>query len=337
MSGNRVLCTGGAGFLGSALCSQLVKEGHMVVSFDNYSRKSHQNTINKNIIEYNGDIRNIDNINDCIENNGPFDTLWHLAYINGTKTFYSHPELVLEVGVKGATNTLDAAIKHKIRNYFLVSSSEVYNEPTSVPTTEYERLMIPDVHNPRFSYSGGKIISELMTIHYGSAHGLNTKIFRPHNVYAQNMGLEHVVVQIIEKIVSPKNLIYIDNKLVVNIQGTGKETRAFCYIDDAINELILASNATNIEQCPIYNIGIQEEITIEQLVYTIADILDIKIVIQQGEKTLGSTDRRCPSMKKISELGYIPTHNLRDGLTKTIKWYKDYFNNTINNKEIPND
>ena len=326
MSGNKLhIITGGAGFLGSALCNQLAKEGNYVVSFDNYSRKSHQQISNPNIIEYNGDIRNIDNLNDCIEKYKPFDTFWHLAYINGTKTFYSHPELVLEVGVKGATNSLDAAIKHKIRNYNLVSSSEVYNEPINVPTTECERLIIPDVHNPRFSYSGGKIISELLTIHYGTANGLNTKIFRPHNVYGKNMGFEHVIPELVKKIVNPEKPTYINDILVVNIQGTGKETRSFCYIQDAVEEMITADKNNSEEKCPIYNIGIENEIEIEQLVYMIADILGKKIIILSTDKTVGSCNRRCPSMKKLNDLGYTQKYNLVDGLQQTVEWYRNFY------------
>lgn len=317
----RILCTGGQGFMGSALCNQLVKEGHFVVSFDNYSRKSHQNTINKNIEIYNGDIRNIDDINACIEKYKSFDILWHLAYINGTKTFYSNPELVLEVGVKGAMNTLDAAIKHNIRNYNLVSSSEVYNEPTMIPTPESEPLIIPDVHNPRFSYSGGKIISELLTIH----SKLDTVIFRPHNIYGPNMGLEHIIAQIVEKILVPKDPQYNDGKLVVNIQGTGKETRSFCFIDDAINEMILASQYEISEPNPIYNIGVEDETTIEKIVNMIANILGVEIVIKQSESPVGSPSRRCPSMKKLTDMGYIQSVSLRDGLEKTVGWYKQHF------------
>lgn len=87
------------------------------------------------------------------------------------------------MGVKGAINTLDIALENNIKDYILVSTSEVYNEPINVPTPETERILIPDVYNPRFSYSGGKIISELMAIHYGTVNGLNVKIIRPHNIY----------------------------------------------------------------------------------------------------------------------------------------------------------
>ena len=83
------------------------------------------------------------------------DTIFHLAFINGTKYFYEKPELVLDVGLKGALNSLEAAEKHKVGTYILASSSEVYQQPENIPTSESERAIIPNVLNPRFSYAGG--------------------------------------------------------------------------------------------------------------------------------------------------------------------------------------
>jgi nucleoside-diphosphate-sugar epimerase len=319
-----IVCTGGSGFLGSALCNRLNKLGYDVCSFDNFSRESHQSNLDHGIYVWNGDIRNMDGLTNFVQHEKP-DTLWHLAYINGTKTFYSHPELVLEVGVKGAINTLDVALNNNIKNYFLVSSSEVYNEPSQVPTLENERMIIPDVYNPRFSYSGGKIISELLAIHYGAKQGLNVKIFRPHNIYGPNMGLEHVIPEIVKKIIKPQNARYIDDQLVVNVQGTGEETRAFCYIDDAIDEMILASQDNSLGT-PTYNIGVQNETSIKQLVYLIAEILGVAIILEPSDKIKGSTNRRCPDMSKLNQLGYQPKHSLYDGLKKTVEWYKEIYN-----------
>lgn len=317
------IISGGGGFIGSALCNKLYKQGHQVIAFDNFSRRSHLASLNQNILQYDGDVRNPSQLNDCLTHYHP-DVFWHLAYINGTKTFYSNPDLVLEVGVKGAINSIDACVSHQIKNYFLVSSSEVYNEPLTIPTPETEKLIIPDVYNPRFSYSGGKIISELLTIHYATRH-LSTKIFRPHNIYGPNMGLEHVIPELVKKIVQPESPRYIDGKLVINIQGTGEETRSFCYIDDAVNEMILASIDNSSDVSPTYNIGVENEISINQLIYTIAEILKIPITIETGLKTQGSTNRRCPDMSKLNQLGYIPQYTLFQGLETTVNWYAQHW------------
>ena len=95
------------------------------------------------------------------------DAIIHLAYINGTKYFYSKPHLVLDVAIKGLINLFDVCVSHKIRELYLASSSEVYQTPSVVPTKETEMLKVPDIFNPRLSYGGGKILTELMGINYG--------------------------------------------------------------------------------------------------------------------------------------------------------------------------
>jgi len=89
--------------------------------------------------------------------------------------------------------------------------------------------MIPDMTNPRFSYGGGKIASELLTLHYGGTRGLETVIFRPHNIYGANMGFEHVIPELVAKIVKLSDNLT-KKSIDLPIQGSGEETRAFCYM-----------------------------------------------------------------------------------------------------------
>lgn len=321
-----IFLTGGCGFLGSAICEELSRAGHQIIAFDNFSRKSHLKTDMPNVQVYDGDVRDVDSLAQAMTKLPAIDAIWHFAFINGTSSFYSHPEVVLDVGVKGAINTLDLALKYNIKQYVLCSTSEVYNEPTQVPTPENERMIIPDLFNPRFSYSGGKIISELLTVHYGAKQGLQTKIFRPHNIYGPNMGLEHVIPEIIKKIVQPHNPQYINDQLVVQIQGTGNETRSFCYVDDAATQMNIAFNDSTADTSSVYNIGIENEISISHLTSLIAEILNIPIIIKPtGINPIGGTSRRCPSMKKILKLGYKEQYNLKNGLTKTINWYNKFY------------
>ena len=139
------------------------------------------------------------------------------------------------------------------------------------------------------------------------------------------MGLEHVVPELIKKIVIPDNPEYKNGSLIVNIQGTGKETRAFCYIDDAVDQIMLAAFADKTDY-PTYNIGVQVETNITYLTYLIAEILGIKIIVVPAKTNLaGSTSKRCPLMRKIKTLGYEPKNSLYDGLEKTVAWYKNYY------------
>ena len=183
ISGTRFLVTGGTGFIGSGLVRGLLAAGAFVRSLDNDSRgargrlaslKEHHG----NKLELvDGDIRDAKAVAAATEG---VDSVAHLAYVNGTEFFYSKPELVLEVAVKGMINVLDACEEHGVRDVVLASSSEVYQTPPSVPTDESAPLSVPDVLNPRYSYGGGKIISELLAINYGRKKLDRVTIFRPH-------------------------------------------------------------------------------------------------------------------------------------------------------------
>ena len=162
----KALLTGGSGFLGSQLCKELLDEGHDVVVLDDHSRghPARLEHFGDRIKLVDGDVRDPASVRKATEG---CEIVWHLAYVNGTRYFYEKPDLVLEVGIKGTLNTLEAALECGVKRYVLASTSETYNNPSHVPTTESERLMIPDVTNPRFSYGGGKIACELLTLHYG--------------------------------------------------------------------------------------------------------------------------------------------------------------------------
>ena len=323
MENNKVLVTGGTGFIGSGLVRKLVYEGYKVVVFDNNSRgsSSYLKDILDKIILIEGDIRNKKEVvaaaSGCKE-------IFHLAFINGTKYFYEKPKLVLEVGTKGALNTLEAAVENNIDKYILASSSEVYQQPTHIPTTETERIVIPDVKNPRYSYSGGKIISELLAINYLRNSSIKNCIFRPHNVFGPQMGFEHVIPEIVKKLyLVTERWTKKEGKL--EIQGTGEESRAFCFIDDAIDQIMIISEKG--EHNEIYHIGMNEEQSIRQLIVDMCDILDLEIEIIPGELKAGGTSRRCPSIDKISSLGYKRENRYKEGLKKTVEWYKNYFSN----------
>lgn len=309
----KYLVTGGTGFLGRAIVNALVDEGHSVSILDNESRGSLEkfDTLAKKIKFFKGDIRDADFVKKTCKN---IDVVLHLAYINGTENFYSKPDLVLEVATKGIVNVLDAAISQNVKEFYLASSSEVYSNPPIIPTPEDVPLVIPNPDNPRYSYSGGKIISELMTINY-SKYFKKTAIFRPHNVYGPAMGFEHVIPQFILRM---KNELKSKNGDFV-IQGNGKESRSFIYIDDFTAGLMLfLKKAKNRE---IYNIGTLNEVTIRELALLTAKVYGIKINIVKGDLLEGSPKRRCPDISKIKKFGFSPKISLEEGLKKTIEWY----------------
>ena len=297
------LVTGGSGFIGSAIANYLVNTGAKVIVFDNNSRGKLYRIKNSKIIFIKGDIRNKRDLAKAFSKY-KYNTVIHLAYINGTKFFYKKPAEILEVAIKGLVNILDLCVEKNIKNLFLASSSEVYQYPNKFPTPENIPLVVPDIKNPRFSYGGGKILTELMGYHYGKKFFKKLVIFRPHNVYGHDMGNEHVIPEFIERIKSKTN--------VFRIKGTGNETRSFIYITDFVKafDIILRKG----KHCEIYNIGTEEEINIKTLAKKIAKIYKKKIFIKKMSLAKGGTQRRCPDISKIKKLGFVQKISLENGI-----------------------
>jgi len=317
MTARKILVTGGSGFIGSALVTRLVGDGHALRVLDDNSRGAPRRlaAVEKDIEFVGGDVRDPDAVDAAVKG---VDEVHHLAYVNGTEFFYSAPELVLDVGVKGMINVLDACRKHNVRDLILASSSEVYQTPPKIPTDETAPLIVPDPLNPRYSYGGGKIISELMAVNYGRKFFERVLIFRPHNVYGPDMGWEHVVPQFALRLKEAADA-HPSGALPFTIQGSGEETRSFCFVDDLV-EGVIAMRASG-EHLGIYHVGTTEEISVAGLARRMAQHIGRDIALQTGPRLAGSTPRRCPDISKLAALGYKPRVSLAQGLATTIDWY----------------
>ena len=304
-----ILITGGSGFIGSAITKHLVKEKHNIIIFDNNSRGkiSRLSKVKDQIKFIKGDIRDKRKV---LSIKGSIDTVIHLAYVNGTEFFYKKPFEILDIAVNGLVNILDFSKKKGVKNFYLASSSEVYQNPTKIPTDEKEMLKIPDIHNPRYSYGGGKIISELYGIHFAKKYFKKFIIFRPHNVYGSDMGNEHVIPQFINRFDKLKK----DNKFL--IYGTGNEQRSFIYIDDFVSGFDrIFKKGKNRE---IYNIGTTQKIKISDLARLVAKILNKKIQFKKTKILKGSPSIRCPNINKIKKLGFKYEISLEEGIRRII-------------------
>lgn len=320
MTAKRVLVTGGTGFIGSALVKALVGRGYAVRVLDNdfRGRCGRLADVAGAIEMVEADIRDEAAVLRATEG---METVYHLAFVNGTRFFYEMPDLVLDVGVRGALSTLAAAKATGVARYILASSSEVYQTPEHVPTDETERLLIPDPKNPRYSYAGGKLISELLTLN--ALRGTDTAgiIFRPHNVYGPDMGFEHVIPELVRKICQATDGLRRDTAEIA-IQGTGEETRAFCFVDTAVDQIILCGEGGTPGE--IYHVGRTEEISIRGLIEALGAVMGVAVTVRPGPAPAGGTPRRCPDIAKVSALGPARAVSLRDGLAKTAAWYVNY-------------
>ncbi len=317
MSTKKYLVTGGTGFIGSALVKRLVSEGHHVRVLDNNSRGASarlSDVVDKiEIVE--ADIRDAAAVTKAAQG---MESVIHLAYVNGTEFFYSKPELVLDIAVRGMLSVLDACRANNIRELILASSSEVYQTPPVIPTAEDAPLVVPDIMNPRYSYGGGKIACELMAINYGRTGFDRVMIFRPHNVYGPDMGFEHVLPQFVGRAVKAIAATP-HGKVNFPIQGDGTQTRAFIHIDDFTSGVMQVLK--NGEHLNIYHIGNPEEISVSDTVYHVFRVLSREANIIPGELTPGSTQRRSPNISKLKKLGFNPTISFEKGLPSLVHWY----------------
>lgn len=292
----------------------LVARGVTVRVLDNDSRGSRANLsdLGAGVEMIVGDIRDADLVNKAVAS---VDIVCHLAAINGTENFYKYPERVLEVGVKGIVNVIDACRVHQTAQLIVMSSSEVYQTPPCVPTDESVPLVVCDPLNPRYSYGSSKIITEMMALH--AFTGTRVCVVRPHNVYGPRMGYEHVIPQFITRMI---DLAKDTDEFC--IQGSGAETRAFCYIDDFVDGFVRVFD--NGKSREIYHIGTDQETSIASLAHLVGRCFNRDIQIRATPLQQGSTVRRCPDIAKIRRLGFSPRTSLYDGLMRTTSWYKEF-------------
>jgi nucleoside-diphosphate-sugar epimerase len=323
VSARRVLVTGGSGFIGSALVKALLKGNCAVRVLDDNSRgASHRLAdVRADVEIINGDIRDAAMVSRAVAG---VDEVHHLAYVNGTEYFYKYPELVLDVGVKGMINVIDACRVADVGHLVLASSSEVYQTPPSVPTDETVPLTVPDPYNPRLSYGAGKIISEVIAINYGRKFFERVLIFRPHNVYGPDMGFEHVIPQLALRMKKAAAL-HPSGRVPLEIQGDGLQIRSFCHVDDLIRGVMIMRSKG--EHLGIYHVGAREELTIGELARRIAAHAGRDIDLVSLPAPIGATKRRCPDIGKLAGLGYAPRVALAEGLPPTLDWYWTNDNN----------
>jgi nucleoside-diphosphate-sugar epimerase len=317
VSKTRILVTGGSGFIGSGLVKALLHADCSVRVLDDNSRGHARRLadVAKDIEFIAGDIRDAAAVEAAARS---MDEVHHLAFVNGTEFFYNAPDLVLDVGVRGMINVIDACRKQNVGTLVLASSSEVYQTPPKIPTAEDVALVVPDVQNPRYSYGAGKLISEVMAINFGHKYFERVLIFRPHNVYGPDMGFEHVIPQLALRLQAAGKR-QPSGQLRFEILGTGQETRSFCFIDDLVAG-VMAMRAKG-EHLGIYHVGTSEETSIADLARRIAACAGRDIELVPGAAQPGGTMRRCPDISKLAKLGYKPRVPLAQGLPPTLDWY----------------
>ena len=305
----RYLITGGAGFIGSHLVSKIIDNAEKIIILDNLLTGSEKN-INKYF-----DLSNFQFISHDIQNHYDpeenIDCVIHLASCASPVAYVENPINTLKSGSIGTINALGIARKYN-SSFLLASTSEIYGDPKISPQHEEYWGNVNPV-GPRSMYDESKRFAEAATQAYITEYKLNAKIVRIFNTYGPNMKLDdgRVVTNFIVQALKNKD---------ITVFGKGLQTRSFSYVDDTVNGIMLASSY---KEPDIFNIGNDNEITINQLAQTIIDITNTKSKIIYKDLPKDDPLQRKPDLSKSKELlNYEPVIGLEKGLEKTIEWVK---------------
>lgn len=327
----KILITGGAGFIGYHLANYLLHRhaGDIeLIIVDNLQRGRMDEDFRKLLARPGVRFLEFDLTNPIVYAglDADFDNVYHLAAVNGTKFFYQIPHEVLRVNTLSLIYILEW-VKHldKKPKMCFTSSNEAYGGALEafgvlpLPTPEAVPLVIADPYNPRWTYAGTKLIGEQFVIHYATACNFPAVIVRPHNFYGPRAGFDHVLPEWSQKILDRQDPF---------ILYSPKETRTFCYIDDAVTAMamLMDSDATNGHPIETVHIGNTDEISMHDLaekMFMVANWHPTAFDIRPSPS--GSVKRRLGDTTKIKRLvGWEPTTPLEEGLRKTFAWYADH-------------
>lgn len=300
---SNILVTGGAGFIPSCLVEALVKEGHNVISVDNFITGKKENIIkDKSHKFFELDVNKHDEIAPIIEGNN-IEFIFHYAALVGVKRTLASPIDVL-ADVNGFNNIFSLAKEVGTKKIFFSSSSEVYGEPVHLPQSEYSTPL-----NSRLPYAVIKNVGECFCKSYQQEFNLDYTIFRFFNTFGPKQSDDFVVSKFIEAALNEKD---------ITIYGDGSQTRTLCFIDDHIQATMNAFN-NNLYNNEIINIGNDQEISILELAKIIIDLTDSKSkIVHLPPLDEGDMTRRQPEITRMKKLLGRQFTELEDGLRTVI-------------------
>ena len=322
---DKILIIGGAGFIGMNLAKFLIQYRECEVTLADYS-------FARDELEYFSvqQLSNIKFIKDDFSSSPAFDGLdkdfdfvYMLASVVGVNNTLEHPDEVIRVNTSLIFNCLEWLKTTTVKRVLFTSTSETYSGTTEVldypiPTNELVPLCIQDVSDPRFTYAITKILGESAFLNYAKKHNFEATIVRYHNAFGPDMGFKHVIPHLVER--------FINNESPFRMYGYD-QTRAFSFVDDTIKGTVLAMES-NKAAGEIFHIGSSQEISIEELIRAVGEMMGYSGEYVEAPTYPGSVSRRCPDIAKAKKiLGYNPQIDWKVGLASTVEWYKNYFSN----------
>lgn len=306
----RAVVTGGAGFLGSHLCTRLVEDGHEVVCIDNFLTGSPVNVDHLignpafELVEY--------DVTNYLYVGGDVDYVFHFASPASPVDFERIPIPILKVGALGTHKALGLS-KAKGATFFLASTSEVYGDPEVNPQPEAYWGNVNPI-GIRGVYDEAKRFAEAMSMAYHRKHGIAVKIVRFFNTHGPRMRKDdgRAVPEFITAALQGKPLV---------IHGDGSQTRSLAYVDDIIEGVVRLAFSGHIGPM---NIGNPEEVSVLEIAKRIVEIIGSSSAIEFGPRPPDDPSVRRPDITLARNvLGWEPTIGLEEGLRRTSGWFRE--------------
>lgn len=311
-----ILITGGAGFIGSHVVDRLLKEGRRVLCVDNFDPFYDPALKRRNLADalrnpefrlIEGDLRDSALLGKVLQEE-KVDRVIHLAARAGVRPSLQDPGLYADVNIRGTISLLEACRKYEVRRFVFASSSSVYGNNSKVPFSEDD-----PVNHPISPYAATKKGGELLCFTYHHLYGLDVACLRYFTVYGPRQRPEMAIHHFTRSILEGKK---------ISLFGDGSSLRDYTYIDDAVDGTLKASSLEHGYQ--VYNLGESRTISLSQLIRAIEEVAGKKAVLEHLPDQPGDVKHTFADVRKARErLGYDPRTDIREGLARFVKWYKE--------------
>lgn len=319
LQNKKVLVTGGAGFIGSNLTEELLRNNNQVICLDNFSTGHEKNLAgfinHRNFCLIEGDIRSYETCKIAAEG---VDYVYHQAALGSVPRSINDPLITNEVNVSGFINMLQAAKEAKVKRFIYAASSSTYGDHPALPKVEEE------IGSPLSPYAVTKYVNELYAQVFSKTYGIETIGLRYFNVFGKRQDPDGAYAAVIPKFV--KSFILKESPV---INGDGAHSRDFTYVENVVQANLLAAateNPTAINK--VYNVAFGSQTSLKELVENLKALLSAydpeisKVKVKYGPDRIGDIKHSLASIEKAkSLLGYNPKFSVIEGLQASVEWY----------------